>query len=220
MVSRHPRRAAGTSNAGRKLARPDREQRVWHGHGLHRVADAERIFADLPAVICMAIVFRYWILRYWREETRLMQVGADGSHCALALVFVLFSFTIARGVDKPMPARQVQVTDSAANVRHGALNDLKSGRLTLITSEQLRLATRDLVMMKFTDRTSLLSVEDPLVFLSGGDVLAMRPEKLDDESLTGRWVQNANWPACKIPLETVRGVIFEPPAGVLARARL
>jgi len=112
------------------------------------------------------------------------------------------------------------VTDSAGNVRQGALSDLKSGRLTLTTSEQLRLSTRDLVMMKFTDRTSLLAAEDPLVFLTGGDVLAMRLEKVDDDSLIGRWAQNPNWPACKISLEFVRGVILELPTVARSRARL
>jgi hypothetical protein len=149
-----------------------------------------------------------------------MQVGANGSRCALALLVISFAFPMALGADKPLPARQVQVIDSAANVRQGTLSDLKAGRLTLATSEPLRLATKDLVVMKFTDRTSLLAAEDPLVFLTGGDVLAMRPEKIDDESLLGRWAQNSHWPACKIPLETVRGVILKPPGGAAARARL
>src|SRR5690242_14866783 len=128
----------------------------------------------------MAIIFRRG-----REEASSMQVGAEGWRCALALLCVACSFAISHAADKPLPARQVQVTDSAAHVRQGTLSDLNAGRLTLSTSEQLRLALKDLVVMKFTDRTSLLAGEDPLVFLTGGDVLAMRPEKIDDESLLG-----------------------------------
>ena len=112
------------------------------------------------------------------------------------------------------------MTDSAGNIRQGTLSELKSGRLTLTTPEQLRLSTRDLVLMKVKDRTSVLAPEDPLVILAGGDVLAVRPENIDDESLIGRWAQFPTWPACKIPLETVRGVILEPPTGAAARARL
>ena len=120
-----------------------------------------------------------------------------------------------------LPAmRQVQVTDSAGNLRQGTLSALGSGLLTLANSEQLRLATRDLILMKVKDRMSVLAPEDPLVILAGGDVLALRPENIDDESLIGRWARFQASPTCKIPLETVRGVILEPPTGAAARARL
>ena len=127
--------------------------------------------------------------------------------------------TALRAEERPA-ARQVQIVDSAGAVRNGFLNDLGAGLVTLTSSEQFRLKTKDLVLMKFKDRTSSLAPEAPLVILSGGDVLAVRPEKIDDESLIGLWTRFPAWPPCKIPLETVRGAILEPPGSAAARARL
>jgi hypothetical protein len=139
---------------------------------------------------------------------RLVLVGAG----------TLFAPTLP--ADELPATRQVQVIDGAGNIRHGSLSALKSGLLTLATPEQLRLSTKDLVLMKVKDRTSILAPEDPLVILSAGDVLAVRPDTIDDESLIGRWARFPAWPAIKIPLEMVRGIILEPPAGAAARGRL
>jgi hypothetical protein len=122
--------------------------------------------------------------------------------------------------DEPPATRQVQVVDSAGSVRNGFLKELGASLVTLTSSEQFRLKTRDLVLMKFKDRTSSLAPDAPLVTLSAGDVLAVRPESIDDESLIGRWARFPEWPLCKVPLETVRGAILEPPSGAAARARL
>lgn len=161
---------------------------------------------------CVAIIFR----------PRSSILGPPASLIGLVLASVASLVTPMLAADDISATRQVQVTDSAGNVRQGTLSDLGPGLLTVSasTSEQLRLSTRDVVLMKVKDRTSILAPDDPVVILAAGDVLAVRPEKIDDESLIGRWVRFPAWPACKIPLEMVQGVILERPAGAVARARL
>ncbi len=115
--------------------------------------------------------------------------------------------------------RAVVVTDAAGKVRTGTLNELAGGQLTLGLLDHVWLKTKNLVSMKVKERTSALA-PGPLVILAGGDVLAVRPESIDDEWLTGRWTHFASWPAVKLPLETVRAVLFERPRDPAASARL
>jgi hypothetical protein len=116
-------------------------------------------------------------------------------------------------------ARNVVVTDYEGKVRTGVLTELGSGQLALGTIEQVRLKTRNLVSLKIKDRTSAFAVTDPLVIL-GGDILALHPEAIDDEAMTARWVRFPSWPAVKLPLESVRGLILHRPAGGPTGARL
>src|SRR4029079_9866745 len=110
-------------------------------------------------------------------------------------------------------ARNVVVTDSEGKVRTGGLTELGVGKLALGNVEQVRLRTRNLVSVKIKDRKSALAATDPLVILAGGDILALRPETIDDESITARWVRFPAWPAVKLPLEAVRGVLLSRPSG-------
>jgi hypothetical protein len=116
--------------------------------------------------------------------------------------------------------RNVVVTDYEGRVRTGVLTELGAAQLALGTIEQVRLKTRNLVSLKMKDRSSAFAAGDPLVILAGGDILALRPEAIDDESMTARWVRFPGWPPVKIPLESVRGLILHRPAGTPAGARL
>jgi hypothetical protein len=116
--------------------------------------------------------------------------------------------------------RSVVVTDFNGKVRSGTLNELAAGQLTLGMIDHVRLKTKNLLSLKFKERTSALAPGDPLVILAGGDLLVLRPESIDDEWLIGRWPRFPTWPPVKLPLETVRAVIFERPDDPAARAQL
>ena len=117
--------------------------------------------------------------------------------------------------------RNVVVTDYEGRTRTGVLAELGAGQLALGNIDQVRLKTRNLVSLKIKDRTSTIAATDPLVILSGGDILALRPEVIDEESLTARWGGRfPTWPAVKLPLETVRSLILSRPPDAAAGARL
>jgi len=118
------------------------------------------------------------------------------------------------------PTRNVIVTDSNGKVRSGTLTDLASGQLTLGVFDQIRLQTKNLVSLKIKDRTCSIAPSDPLAILAGGDVFVLRPESIDDESLTGQWVRFPAWPPVKLPLESVRAALIHRPAGRSADAQL
>ncbi len=116
--------------------------------------------------------------------------------------------------------RSVQVTDAEGKVRSGLLTELGQGQLALGTTDAIKLKLRNLVLLKFEDRHANLAPASPLVVLSGGEVLVIRPETVDDEALVGRWVCDPEIAAVKVPLESVRGIVFDRPAQPGAFARL
>lgn len=117
-------------------------------------------------------------------------------------------------------ARSVTVIDAEGKSRSGHVTELSAGNLTLGHIEQARLKTKNLVLLKVKDRALTIAPADPLVFLTGGDVLVLRPEMVDDETVTARWVRFPAWPAVKLPLEAVRGLLLSRPAGAAAATRL
>lgn len=155
-----------------------------------------------------------------RERTRPRSSLPSARHPAAVLVIAAaVGWGLAR-LHADESARAVIVTDAAGKVRTGTLNELAGGQLTLGLLDHVSLKTKSLVSMKVKDRTSALAPGSPLVILAGGDVLAIRPESIDDEYLTGRWTQFASWPPVKLPLETVRAVLFERPHDPAAGVRL
>jgi hypothetical protein len=117
-------------------------------------------------------------------------------------------------------SRIVQVIDAQGKVRTGMLTELNAGQITLGTTEPARLALRNLVLLKFPDRRMHLAGEGPFVVLADGEILALRPDSINDEAMTGRWIRDLELPAVKVPLESVRGIVFDRPVDPAALARL
>jgi hypothetical protein len=117
-------------------------------------------------------------------------------------------------------ARQAVVTDSDGRAYSGLLTDLRAGQLTLKGTEQRRMALKSLVALRYPEKTSMVASADPLLLLAGGDVLVLSVEKMDAETLTARWARFPEWPAIKIPVETVRALLLNRPAGAVDSSRL
>jgi hypothetical protein len=157
------------------------------------------------------------------SQTLLAKVGKlrRALNAAIGAVLVLAGLC---GVPR-LPAddgagRNVVVTDYEGRTRTGVLTELGAGQLALGNIEQVRLRTRNLVSLKIKDRASTIAATDPLVILAGGDILAVRPEAIDEESLTARWVRFPTWPPVKLPLESVRSLILTRPPDTAVGARL
>lgn len=138
---------------------------------------------------------------------------------AIATILVVVAPAVASAQDAAA-LRSVQVTDAEGKIRSGLLTELGPGQLSVGTTDAIKLKTKNLVLLKFKDRSANLVPTDPLVVLSGGEVLAVHPATINDESLVGRWARDPEIPAIKVPLESVRGVVFDRPAHAGAFARL
>jgi hypothetical protein len=138
---------------------------------------------------------------------------------ALPAAFAILLSTVAPAQDDLL-LRSVQVTDADGKVRNGILGELNAGQLTLGTTDAVRLQTKNLVQLKFRDRSARLAATGPLVVLTDGGVLAINPETVDDEFLAGRWVRDHELAGVKVQLESVRGIIFDRPAHAAGFARL
>lgn len=116
--------------------------------------------------------------------------------------------------------RTASLIDSEGKVHSGPLVALSVGQLTLGTTEPLKFKTKNLISLKFKDRSSAIGPGVPLVILGRSEILALHPDAVDDESVTGTWARFSEWPAVKIPLENVRGIILTRPAGATLGPRL
>jgi hypothetical protein len=136
------------------------------------------------------------------------------------LVAVIVVSGAAR-MDAADPApRLVSVVDSEGKTHQGSLTTLSAGQLTLGTTESLKFRTKGLISLRFKDRSSTIGPGEPLVILGRSEILALRAAAIDDESVSGSWTRFREWPALKIPLENVRGIILARPTGATAGARL
>jgi hypothetical protein len=143
----------------------------------------------------------------------------------LQLVACLLPMFIASTGSGPLaadnaPTRHVIVTDSEGKSRSGLLTELGAGQVGLGHIENVRLTAKNLVIMKVKDRSASIAPTDPLVVLAEGDILVLRPEAIDDESLTARWVHFPTLPPVKLPLESVRGLVLNRPAIAAVGTRL
>lgn len=106
----------------------------------------------------------------------------------------------------------------------GVLAAFGSGQLTIgagaPAAAPQRLATKNLISLKFKNRPSIAHASDPLVLLADGNVLALQIVGSDDVALTGRWARFPAWNPVKVPLETLRGLILSKSGDAAADARL
>jgi hypothetical protein len=140
-------------------------------------------------------------------------------NCVVAVALACLYVSIASAQDAAI-LRTVEIVDAGGKTSRGRLAELTPGQLTLGTSAAVRIKTRDLVLLRFPDRVSRLTTSGPLVVLTGGDMLALQAETVDDEYLTGSWVRDPQLPALKVALEAVRGIVFDRPAHAASFARL
>lgn len=114
------------------------------------------------------------------------------------------------------------MTDAEGRVHAGVLRQFTGGLLILGESkDEVRLAPRDLVAVRWGDRVAAApSAGDSLVLLANGDTFALRPETIDEEFLTGRGIRSPAGPVLKVPLEAVRGIVFNLPLNQGARGRV
>ncbi len=103
-----------------------------------------------------------------------------------------------------------------------------SGPLRTVSDEMLRIgaresqdvATSDLLRLQFNDRPAAASLGGVVVFLANGDRVVGRPVSMDADSLVVAWMKFPSWPAVKIPLSAVRGILMRVPQTRPARTRI
>lgn len=116
-------------------------------------------------------------------------------------------------------AGDVSVTDLEGRVHTGSLQKLGGGQLLLGGERPRTFALDQLIRIDWAQRRASVPAADSLLFLANGDRLVLRPQRLDEESLTGEWVKFPAWPPIRIPLETIRGALLTPPLNRLERIR-
>jgi NPCBM/NEW2 domain len=108
------------------------------------------------------------------------------------------------------PNRQIVVSTNSGREFAGNLVSLDAGQLTVAAPESNKLPTKNLIHLKFKNRHLLRNAADPVVLLADGGSLTARAIGSDDETLSVRWERYPVWTPLRLPLETVRGLIFSP----------
>jgi hypothetical protein len=101
----------------------------------------------------------------------------------------------------------------------GVLSSIRDRTVQISTDEPLRLKSDDLIALIWKNRPVVRKPSDPAVLLANGDVLHVDVEYIGDEFLIGSWARFVRGPVVKIPLETVRGVLFAGGGSYSDRAR-
>lgn len=122
----------------------------------------------------------------------------------------------------------VRVRLISGRVVSGRFHSLQSGQLRLSLSradssssrKPLVLPLRQILRLDVTEQLPGMNqpatsgvVPFPRVCLANGDRLCVVPVKMDDDSLHVRWTHLPNRPVMKIPLLSVRGILFGRPEG-------
>ena len=102
----------------------------------------------------------------------------------------------------------------------GELQALSDQRLTIAGRELHRLNAEDLLRLQFTGRTARPVGDRALVILANGDRLVAHTIGMNEESLVAQLIDFPTWPAVRLPLETIRGIIVTLPRSSSARSRL
>lgn len=150
----------------------------------------------------------------YRAAGRAFRTRIAVSICAVLLI------SAPAGIAQDNPNRQVVVSSSSGREFAGNLVSIEAGQLTVGAPEPQKLPTKSLIQLKFKNRQMLRTTTEPVVLLADGSWLTMRAVESDAETLTVRWGRYPAWDPLKLPLDTIRAVIFARPDDAAADARL
>src|SRR5690606_34633490 len=108
-------------------------------------------------------------------------------------------------------AGQVAIFDISGTVQHA--NEIESLSIDRIVTRPPQRHDRPLTeIVLFEWKNEKLDSDDmPLVILANADRLRVRPTRIDEEALSADWPRRFGLEEVRIPLETIRGVIFKRP---------
>ncbi len=132
------------------------------------------------------------------------------------LVFIAFGATcpglgVELRADAPIGAVEVELVDGP--VRSGRLIVLDAERVILDNTPdgQLTLQRRDVLGIRLSVATDKGRTPAARLLFPNGDRASLEAQRIEDESLMCRWRSYPAWEPLRVPLETVSGLIVNPP---------
>lgn len=104
----------------------------------------------------------------------------------------------------------VTVRDIAGKTHFGPLSSVDEKRLVVTGKTKSTIAMRDVFRIDFSRKSSATISTGPSVLLSTGDRVAVTPTKIDAEDLHGTWTGLPDSAKARIPLMSVRAIVFIP----------
>ena len=127
----------------------------------------------------------------------------------------------ASGGEAPDASRgDLAVRDADGREWTGILSSLTPERLVLAGETTHELPLAGLRSAEFAGRRAVPFERGSSILLANGDRLVAEPLVMDDVHLTIHWRDLPGEPPVKVPLETIRGVIFNAPQTSAPRTRL
>lgn len=121
---------------------------------------------------------------------------------------------------EPNPLRQVKLDHRDGRTIAGSMAGLEKGTLILEGADPPRIPTKSLIRLQYLNRRAEPGAAEPLVLLTDNCQLAVRAVSTGDETLNVRWSRYATWNELQLPLESIRGIVFNRPETPEADARL
>jgi len=145
----------------------------------------------------------------------------DAVRVVSLLAGILFSLGTHECIPaEPNPLRLVKLDHRDGRAISAVLAGLEKGTLTLEGTDPTRIPTKLLIRLQYPNRKAEPGAAEPLVLLTDNCQLSVRAVSTSDESLTVRWSRFPVWNEFQIPLETIRGIVFNRPETPEADARL
>jgi hypothetical protein len=137
--------------------------------------------------------------------------------------FFSTSQTFAENKSQPAGSGKVTLFQLTGKVRTGQLETFDNQQLTISeTGNKRQFLWNDLLWLRFQhEKTQKTSSQSATVYLANGDRIRLQPTGIADEMLLGNRFESATVKhQIKIPLMTIRGVVFREPDTAMARNKL
>ena len=144
------------------------------------------------------------------------------SACCLSLIAgptLLRLFAQSAQSDGTRPT-EVSLVDIDNKTHSGILRSISKNQLVINGQGEKIFNTSGLFKLQFKKRESTFFRQGSLLLLDNGDQLVIGPSKMTENNLLTEWAKWPIGPVIQVPLQTIRGILFDVPRNAAARIQI
>jgi hypothetical protein len=144
------------------------------------------------------------------------------SACCLSVIAgpTLCSLSAQSAQSDGSNSAEVSLIDIDNTAHAGILRSISKNQLVIDRHGENAFNTPGLFKLQFQKKESILFQSGSLLLLDNGDQLVIGLSKMTENNLLAEWAKWPNGPVIRIPLETIRGILFNVPRNATDRIQL
>ncbi|MCH7988478.1 MAG: hypothetical protein IID46_04915 [Planctomycetes bacterium] len=115
---------------------------------------------------------------------------------------------------------EVSLIDLDNTPHSGILRSISKNQLVIDRQGEKTFDMPGIFKLQFHKRESIVFRRGSLLLLDNGDQLVIGLSKMTENNLLAEWAKWPNGPVIQIPLETIRGILFDVPRNAAARIQI